>query len=157
MKDDVRKNRAVALKVKCFVCLTEEPLPTAEDHHRTPRAFGGTDDESNRVWLCASCHARLHRVQGFLLKGEAASAYDLCQSIFPTDGRARGQLWTLANEAADAEREVKESFGSHRTHQKVTLTIDADTWSVIKAQAKDRKMSASQYAASLLRRAASGE
>lgn len=156
---DPRKNRALNadLKVPCFVCRLEEPLPTAEDHHRTPRAFGGTDDETNRVWLCASCHARLHRVQGFLLKGQTAGAYDLCNSIFPADGKARGNLWTLANEAAEAEREVKESFGLHKTHQKVTLTLDVDTWWSVKAQAKERKVAASRHAADIIRRAVRGD
>lgn len=155
---DPRSNRALHtdLKVSCFICRVEEPLPTAEDHHRKPRAYGGTDDEGNRVWLCGSCHGRLHRVQGFILQGKQASAYDLCNSIFPADGKARGLLWQLANEAAESEREVKEGFGLHKTHQKITLTVDVELWSVVKAQAKDRKMPAGRYAANLLKKAVMG-
>ena len=155
MKKDIRKNRASKkdVKVPCFVCSVEEPLPTAEDHHRKPRAFGGSDDESNRVWLCPSCHARLHRAQGLIVQSKVASAYDLTQSIFPTNGKARENLWTLANEAADAERESKEVFGDHKTHQKVTLNLEIEVWAVIKAEAKSRKLPASRFAADILKKA----
>ena len=154
MSEDIRKSRATNLDrmIQCFVCTQNEPLPTAEDHHRVPRAFGGTDDQANRVWLCPSCHARLHRIQGLLLQGQAASAYALTASIFPTNGKAREQLWVLANEAATAERTAKEVFGLHQTQQKVTLTVEADVWSVIKSEAKARKISASRFAAEILKR-----
>lgn len=154
MSKDIRKNRAAKkdLMVSCFVCSQNEPLPTAEDHHRTPRAFGGTDDPENRVWLCPSCHARLHRVQDFLLRGQSASGYDLVASIFPTNGAARGQLWTLAVEAAEAEKIAKDSFDVHRAQQRVNLTIDKDVWFAIKAEAKERKMAAAKYAVEILKK-----
>ena len=141
----------------CSVCLRHEPLATAQDHHRTPRAFGGTDDPSNRVWLCASCHARLHRVQDFLVGGKVASATELCQAIFPTDARARGELWTFANEAARAELEVKDVFATHKTHVKVTLNMEIEVWALVKALAKERRTSAADYAAHLLRSAVQGK
>lgn len=156
---DTRTNRAAYtdVTVDCHVCKVKEPLPTAEDHHRVPRAFGGTDDKANRVWLCGSCHGRLHRVQAFIIKGQQASAFGVCKSIFPTDGEARGRLWTLAVEAAEAEREAKEGFASHKTHHKVTLKLEVDLWALVKAQAKDHKMPASRYAALLLEEAAKGK
>jgi hypothetical protein len=149
---DERKNRAAVIdrKIDCWVCACPEPLATAEDHHRSPRAFGGTDQEANRVWLCPSCHARLHRVQGLLMQGKVASGIQLSREIFPTNGTARGNLWTLANEAAQAEREAKEVFGLHKTHQKVTLSVEIGAWNALKAEAKSRKTSASKLAASIL-------
>ena len=92
-------------------------------------------------------------MQGFLLKGQAATGFKLCNDIFPTNGKARGNLWTLANEAVEAEREAKEVFGLHQTTQKVTISVDVDVWNVIKAEAKGRKMSASAFAASILKKA----
>lgn len=106
--------------------------------------------------MCASCHARLHRLQGFLVKGNTASAYDLCTSIFSQNAKARGNLWTLANEAAEAEREVGESFALHKTQQTVSIKIDIDVWAAIKEAASEHKMSASKYAAELLRKATKG-
>lgn len=139
--------------ILCAICGCREPLATAHDHHRKPRAFGGSDEPENRVWLCASCHTRLHRVQGFIARRATASAFDLCNSIFPTDGKARGQLWIFANEAAAIEMEVKESFAAHRTDVSVQLTLDAELWAIIKAQARDRRVSAVRHAADLLRKA----
>lgn len=155
---DIRRKRTkhVDALITCFICAQQEPLATAQDHHRVPRAFGGTDDAANRVWLCASCHARLHRVQEFLVQGQSASAYSLCSSIFPTNPKARGALWTLANEAADAEREVKDSFAMHREHVSVTLSVDVEVWAAVKAAAKGRGLSARRLATELLRQAVKG-
>jgi hypothetical protein len=138
------------------VCGVQEPLTTAQDHHKKPQAFGGDDEQGNRVWLCASCHARLHRIQEFLVRGQTASAYDLCTSIFPQNAKARGQLWTLANEAAKAEQEVGESFALHKTHQTVSLKLDTDVWTLVKSAAKDHKMPANKFAAELLKKAIKG-
>lgn len=129
-----------------------EPLATAHDHHRTPRAFGGTDDEGNRVWLCASCHTRLHRVQEFLVQGKASSAYDLTSSIFPSKAKARSNLWELANEAAEAEKETGGAFGLHRDVVQVTISVDKEVWSRVKVIAKEGKMTAKALAAEMIKR-----
>jgi hypothetical protein len=153
---DVRKNRTklpLDTKVPCAVCSFQEPLATAHDHHRKPRAFGGTDDSANRVWLCASCHTRLHRLQEFIAQGKTASAYDLCASIFPTQPKAREQLWTFANEAATSEKEVQEAFASHRENTVVNLSIEAELWAAVKARAKDRKTTATKLAVEFIRKA----
>lgn len=155
MTDNRRKRAAnTDAKVQCFVCGTLEPLLTAQDHHRKPRAFGGTDEGENRVWLCASCHARLHRVQEFLVQGQPAAAFDLCASIFPTNAKARANLWTLANEAAAAEREVKDVFDMHRSEVAVKLSVNTEIWNLLKACAKDRGMPVSALAVAILTDAA---
>ena len=151
---DSRRNRASRIgdRVSCFVCERSEPIQTAEDHHRTPRAFGGTDDASNRVWLCPSCHARLHRVQTYLTSGKIQSAYRLCCEIFPTDGGSRGRLWELSNEASKSEIEVKDSFYGQSQYQKVSIRVDSDVWRIIRSEAKSRNVSASKLAAEILKR-----
>jgi hypothetical protein len=144
---------AIDATIKCFICDVSEPLATAHDHHRRPRAYGGTDDPDNRVWLCASCHTRLHRVQDFIVAGKVATAFELCTTIFPSKAKARGELWKLANEAAAAEREAKEVFGTHRTVVQVNLTIDTETWGQIKLAAKGQKLSAKEFVNCLLKKA----
>lgn len=84
------------------------------------------------------------------------SAFDLCQSIFSSNAKARETLWTLANEAASAESEVQSSFELHRSTVTVNLSIDADIWSAIKAMAIDHRTSASKLAVELLRQAVGG-
>lgn len=32
-------------------------------HHLVPRSIGGSDDETNLITLCGSCHAKAHRVK----------------------------------------------------------------------------------------------
>lgn len=151
---DIRKNRSQNLthEVVCYVCEAREPLATAEDHHIKPRAFGGDDSPANRKWLCASCHTRIHKVQGLIIKGAMGKANTLCRQIFPQPA-PRGRLWHLSNAAAQAEREMKEQNLLHKTHQKVNLNLELDLWLAIKKQAKILKIPATELAAKLLEQA----
>ena len=152
MSRDDRKNRlqqAGAL-VTCKVCDLKEPLLTAEDHHRTPRAFGGTDDAENRIWLCASCHKRLHRVQALLIHNKPHEGYDLAEQLFPIHADKRARLWQYANEAAKAEALAKDSFNEHRTHTKVSIDVETLIWEDLKEIAKKQKTSAKVIAAAII-------
>lgn len=151
-----KKAAPVDTCISCAVCSTREPLATAHDHHRLPRAFGGTDDAENRVWLCASCHTRLHRVQSFIMMSKSASGFELCKTVFPSDAKARANLWQFANEAAVAEQNAKEVFSEHRTKRKVMIEVDINSWEVIKVLAKNRKKTASALAAEIIESAAKG-
>ena len=150
---DLRKDRLAHahVLVTCGVCLSSEPLLTADDHHVVGRAQGGTDDEENRIWLCASCHKRLHRVAGLLSKGKTGEAYALINQIFPRSSDNRGRLWEFSQIAAKAEVEAKESFHSHRTHVKAMVPVDVETWDFLKAEAKRGKTSAKDLAAAILK------
>ena len=152
MSRDDRKNRLsqAGTLVTCKVCELKEPLLTAEDHHRTPRAFGGTDDAENRIWLCPSCHKRLHRVQGMLIHNNPHEAYDLAEQIFTAHADKRARLWQYANEAAKAEILAKESFAEHRTHTKVSLDVEVGAWETLKEIAKKQKTSAKALAAAII-------
>ena len=152
MAGDLRKNRQSKIdqKVSCHICTELVPVITSEDHHIVPRAFGGTDDPDNRVWLCASCHTRLHRIQGLFVKGKAAQAVSLCSNIFPTNAGKRGRLIILSQKAAAAERDMKSVNAEYKTEQKVQLLLDVKTWAIIKARAKAQKISATVYAAKML-------
>lgn len=87
------------------------------------------------------------------MQGKTASAYELCQSIFPTKAKSREELWTLAQEAATAEQEVQGAFDLHRSSTTVNLTVDVDVWAAVKAMALDNKTTAKKMAAELLRQA----
>lgn len=152
MTRDDRKNRHLeaGVLVDCRVCNAKEPKATADDHHLVPRAFGGTDDPDNRVWLCASCHKRLHRVQGMLIHNKPNDAYDLTEQLFPNYADKRARLWQFANIAAQAELRAKESFASHRTHVKVSIEVDAELWDTLKEIAKREKKSAKELAAAII-------
>lgn len=42
----------------CLFCDATDDL---EEHHVVPRKFGGTDDESNLITVCSSCHKKIER------------------------------------------------------------------------------------------------
>lgn len=44
----------------CVACGTLENL---HQHHLVPKSLGGSQDESNLLTLCGSCHAKAHQVQ----------------------------------------------------------------------------------------------
>jgi len=40
----------------CGNCLK----PADHRHHVVPKALGGSDEETNLVWLCGGCHGKVH-------------------------------------------------------------------------------------------------
>ena len=44
----------------CVACGQSENL---NHHHLVPRSIGGSDDDSNLITLCGSCHAKAHQVK----------------------------------------------------------------------------------------------
>jgi 5-methylcytosine-specific restriction endonuclease McrA len=34
--------------------------PAYTQHHILPKSLGGSDDESNLVWICHECHTKIH-------------------------------------------------------------------------------------------------
>ncbi|QLE85420.1 HNH endonuclease [Shewanella sp. Scap07] len=44
----------------CVICGATDGL---ENHHIIPRAEGGSDEDTNILTLCTSCHANLHHIQ----------------------------------------------------------------------------------------------
>lgn len=145
-----KRQQAKTAWVICGVCAAREPVATAHEHHRVPRAFGGTDDLENRVWLCASDHNRLHRVAGLIAQGNIVEAYQLCQALFAVDAQQRGNLWVLAQLAAKSELDTKESFAQHRDTVRISLEVDYDVWAQVKAAAKRQKCTAAQLGARLI-------
>ena len=61
---EMRKRYAAAHPL-CEMCLKEGQLtPVEEVHHIIPLADGGTNEESNLMSLCRSCHEKIHRERG---------------------------------------------------------------------------------------------
>lgn len=49
----------------CEECLKHgRYVPVEEVHHIIPLSEGGTNDESNLMSLCRSCHEKIHRERG---------------------------------------------------------------------------------------------
>ncbi len=59
------RNRYIAAHPLCEKCLSEgKCTPAALVHHKKPIADGGTNEESNLMSLCNSCHERFHGGRG---------------------------------------------------------------------------------------------
>ena len=59
---------------KCVICGDNSD----ESHHIFPQAYGGAVN-SPQVWLCSSCHSRIHLIAGRIYKGKS---YDVNQQWF---------------------------------------------------------------------------
>ena len=55
--------------VNCGNCLE----PANHRHHIVPKVLGGTDNETNLVWLCEPCHGKVHN-RRFLNHGTLTKA-----------------------------------------------------------------------------------
>lgn len=59
------RDRYVSSHPLCEMCLKEgRYVPVEEVHHIVPLSEGGTNDESNLMSLCRSCHAKIHKERG---------------------------------------------------------------------------------------------
>jgi len=55
------RNRYIKAHPLCEECKKQNKLtPTEEVHHIVPLSHGGSNDESNLMSLCQSCHTKLH-------------------------------------------------------------------------------------------------
>lgn len=69
-----------------------------------PRAAGGSDADTNLVWLCSNCHNVLHRLADMLRVGKLGHAQDAASAFAPTPSM-RERLWKLAQFAATSMEE----------------------------------------------------
>jgi len=59
MMSEVHKQVTQHPRQRCYFCGSEGPIET---HHVVPRRHSGSDDETNLVDLCPTCHERLERL-----------------------------------------------------------------------------------------------
>ena len=52
--------RIVIIKLTMNICINCG-LEAVEQHHVVPLSLGGNDIPSNLVWLCSSCHGKIHQ------------------------------------------------------------------------------------------------
>ena len=59
------RNRYISEHPLCEKCLSESKCtPAVLVHHKKPIADGGTNEESNLMSLCNSCHEKIHGGRG---------------------------------------------------------------------------------------------
>lgn len=106
-----------------------------EEHHKHPRAYGGTDDPDNRVWLCASDHSLLHRSALRLYSGKGGEAKDMVVRFLPNQPARQERLLRLVQTVARARQQharssdVPEAGVEADDHQStVKMQLDVPDW-----------------------------
>lgn len=79
------------------------------EHHKHPRGYGGPDIPENVVYICATCHTILHKMEASLFAKNPGKATDLASQLLPNDPRRREILIKLARMAATAKRDYHEN------------------------------------------------
>lgn len=119
--------------VGCTVCDWRGYRSLAHEHHIIPQAAGGTDDPTNLVMLCATCHHALHMIGLDILNGKTNRARDRLALQWPEPAR-REQATHLANTVAEEFAE-KRRKGPPEEHM-VQLMLDHDTFAHLKLLAQ---------------------
>jgi HNH endonuclease len=111
----------------CALC-GEADAAALEHHHFIPRALGGSDDESNMLTVCGTCHGRIHDiprpirlgelVKAGITKAQERTAADY-REIADASARRAEKATELAKEAEKAERRIGDS--SRRALSAITI------------------------------------
>lgn len=98
----------------CYVCGIKNDDALCQVHHRIPKAFGGTDDKTNLLTLCAGCHQSLHRMAEHYLDPHKAGlvrgmAQGYCKD-FPNPQVSMSKILDLAKCAYEYELKVNQGL-----------------------------------------------
>lgn len=121
----------VAGLAKCWACHNTIPDILTHEHHRSPRAAGGGDEESNRVVICPICHTAVHQSTRQFLKGKIGATKDTLTLLVKGDTDWGVRLLELVREEAKAWQ-----AGDKPMSQLVTLRMPRDAYGQLKSIAK---------------------
>lgn len=127
----------------CAVCKKTIEL---HQHHKIPQSCGGSDEESNLIWLCPNHHSMVHDVSRALKKSPA-----LAEDIISREYIIGSQQHNLILELAKIALISFENRGKKET-QKIFLEIPYDKYRDIKDHAKFSKVSIQRYLLEVIQR-----
>jgi len=112
---------------RCYIHSdVDVPPETLETHHKHPQAYGGSNESSNLVDLCATCHGIIHKVALKIYAGNAGEGKHLNERYLPGQPARQERLWKLAQTIARARQQHA------RTTDIPEAGVDADHESVVK-------------------------
>jgi len=125
----------------CFIHQSNGPIDVVflHEHHRTPRAFGGTDDEDNLIWLCVPCHDLLHRTAVMSMHGKRGLVDDVIDQYLPGDLNAQQKFKTLLHEVIQAKTAFMEKAEDPEDTVLMNLKIPKQVHSVLKTCSMDHQ------------------
>lgn len=144
---------------RCFIHQNEDPKPVVfmHEHHRSPKAWGGGNEDDNLVWLCSGCHDIVHRLATFTMSGKGGLAQDYLELYLPYDLRARERVKELVQEVIQTRAAFDDKALSADDTVLLTLKIPRTLHSMLKTLSMDkvrpngRKFGLAAYAISILK------
>lgn len=115
---------------KCSICSRTFPLALLNEHHVRPRAYGGSDDDSNKKWLCPTDHQSLHRLAELMLAGKSGAARSFASTLY-SDPMVVELLLKLAAEAAKWEKKFEDEtpfYAKEGAYKEVKISFPIDTY-----------------------------
>ena len=125
----------------CFIHKNNGPIDVVflHEHHRTPRAFGGTDDEDNLIWLCVPCHDLLHRLATMSMHGKRGLVEDVIAQYLPGDLNAQEKFKVLIHEVIQAKLAFAEKADDPDDTILMNLKIPKQVHSILKTCSMDHQ------------------
>lgn len=118
--------------MQCYIHAGESfPRESMQEHHICPRAYGGTDDPDNRIWICSGDHDVLHRAALKLYANKAGEARDIVQRYLLDQPARQERMWKLVKAVAEARAQHARSTdipeagldGDHAATVKMSLDV----------------------------------
>jgi hypothetical protein len=114
--------------VKCYGCGNPLPAALINDHHKKPRATGGSDARPNRSLICPLCHTTVHQATRYFVKGKVSQAKDLVNLWAKGNDGIVARLMELVQIEARAWVE-----GGRSDLQRVTFDLERGVYEGLKA------------------------
>lgn len=108
---------------KCEICLEDYPASLHHEHHKIPKALGGSDAPSNLVNLCQQDHQLLHTIAYMLINDKRRHEIEpTLNSVYPNDRATQTKVIEYANYAA-REMALKKEI-KKEPDQETRLTVE---------------------------------
>lgn len=111
----------------CWVCSDTLPRSFLNEHHRAPRATGGGEEETNKVFICPTCHTACHEITKVYLKGKGGLVRDMLSLLLHDDKEAGERMLELVKVEAQAWRS-----GDRSEFQRVTFNLQRGTYDALR-------------------------
>jgi len=97
--------------VSCYIEGRGYPRAACHIHHKNPRHAGGSDAESNLVFLCATCHQLVHRAAQMVKANRRGEALDLASITFVSPAARQRFLAVVNTEVEESALAAEKGIG----------------------------------------------
>lgn len=109
---------------KCEICQQNYPAALHNEHHKIPKALGGSDESSNLSDLCQQDHDLLHTIAYMLINPKRRQEIEpTLNSVYPNDRVTQRKVLEFANLAAREMALKKEIKKEPDQETRITLEL----------------------------------